>query len=48
MTSASRDNLSRTDRSTPVAELFSICATCGVEYAHPLPDVCAICHDDRQ
>lgn len=27
---------------------FSICATCGVEYAHPLPGVCAICADDRQ
>ncbi len=27
---------------------FSVCATCGVEYAHPLPEVCAICHDDRQ
>lgn len=27
---------------------FSLCATCGVEHAHPLPDVCAICADDRQ
>lgn len=27
---------------------FSICATCGVEHAHPLPDVCAICADERQ
>lgn len=27
---------------------FSICATCGVEHAQPLPDVCAICDDDRQ
>jgi hypothetical protein len=31
-----------------MADPFSICATCGVEYAHPLPDVCAICQDDRQ
>lgn len=27
---------------------FSLCATCGVEHAHPLPDVCAICADERQ
>lgn len=27
---------------------FSICATCGVEHRHPLPDVCAICDDERQ
>lgn len=27
---------------------FAICATCGAEYAHPLPDVCAICADERQ
>lgn len=27
---------------------FSICATCGVEHAHPLPNVCAICADERQ
>lgn len=26
----------------------SLCATCGVEHAHPLPDVCAICADERQ
>lgn len=27
---------------------FSLCLTCGVEHAHPLPDVCAICSDERQ
>jgi hypothetical protein len=27
---------------------FGICGTCGVEYALPLPEVCAICQDDRQ
>lgn len=27
---------------------FSICKTCGVEHAHPLPTVCAICADERQ
>lgn len=27
---------------------FSICATCGVEYAEPLPEVCPICRDERQ
>ncbi|MCO5219412.1 MAG: hypothetical protein M9909_11360 [Thermomicrobiales bacterium] len=27
---------------------FSICATCGVEHSHPLPDVCAIRADERQ
>lgn len=27
---------------------FSLCVTCGVEHTHPLPDVCAICADDRQ
>ncbi len=31
-----------------MTELFSLCATCGVEHAHPLPDVCAICNDERQ
>lgn len=31
-----------------MAEPFSICGTCGVEYAEPLPPVCAICRDDRQ
>lgn len=27
---------------------FSVCVTCGVEHQHPLPDVCAICADERQ
>lgn len=27
---------------------FSLCATCGVEHQHPLPDICAICDDERQ
>jgi glyoxylase-like metal-dependent hydrolase (beta-lactamase superfamily II) len=27
---------------------FSLCATCGVEHAHPLSEVCAICNDERQ
>lgn len=27
---------------------FSSCSTCGVEYAHPLPETCPICRDDRQ
>ena len=27
---------------------FSLCSTCGVEHAHPLPAVCAICADERQ
>lgn len=27
---------------------FSICTTCGVEHHHPLPEVCAICADERQ
>lgn len=27
---------------------LTMCATCGVEHAEPLPDVCAICDDDRQ
>ncbi|MXR12575.1 hydrolase, partial [Mycoplasma flocculare] len=25
-----------------------LCATCGVEAADPLPDVCPICEDERQ
>lgn len=31
-----------------MASSFSLCATCGVEHALPLPDVCAICADERQ
>lgn len=31
-----------------MVEPFSLCATCGVEHAHPLPKVCAICNDERQ
>jgi hypothetical protein len=31
-----------------MSQPFSLCATCGVEHAHPLPEVCAICADDRQ
>lgn len=31
-----------------MTEPFSLCATCGVEHTHPLPDVCAICNDERQ
>lgn len=31
-----------------MASTFSICLTCGVEHAHPLPEVCAICADERQ
>lgn len=27
---------------------LTLCATCGVEHELPLPDVCAICNDDRQ
>lgn len=27
---------------------FSLCVTCGVEHEHPLPEVCAICADERQ
>lgn len=31
-----------------MSETLSLCATCGVEHAHPLPDRCAICADERQ
>lgn len=31
-----------------MATPFSLCLTCGVEHAHPLPEVCAICADERQ
>ncbi|HEU4848902.1 MAG TPA: hydrolase [Terrimesophilobacter sp.] len=31
-----------------MADRISSCATCGVEYAHPLPETCPICHDERQ
>lgn len=31
-----------------MATSISICATCGVEHCHPLPEVCAICDDERQ
>ena len=30
------------------ASRFSICGTCAVEYADPLPAVCPICRDERQ
>lgn len=31
-----------------MSESLTLCATCGVEHDSPLPDVCAICDDDRQ
>lgn len=35
-------------RSLSMTDSFTLCATCGVEHGLPLPDVCAICDDDRQ
>lgn len=31
-----------------VTTSFSLCSTCGVEHDYPLPNVCAICADERQ
>lgn len=31
-----------------MSDSFSLCVTCGVEHQHPLPEVCAICDDERQ
>lgn len=31
-----------------MSTIVSLCTTCGVEHDHPLPDVCAICADERQ
>lgn len=31
-----------------MSDSITLCATCGVEHDSPLPDVCAICNDDRQ